>query len=267
MLIEYIAHKFPHLKLYLEQAQINKKPEGYIKSTIILSSIIILCIGISLALVLIKSQKSLFSLIFLLPLYFILFYFFMHTPKIKAKKRVNDIDSEVVYAGRYMLVELSAGIPLFNALVNVSQAYSKIGGHIQEIIRRVEVGKPLDTAINEVIEITPSSNFRKMMWQIMNSLRTGSDVSIALESIVEQISQEQVIEFKSYERKLNPLVMFYLMIAIILPSLGITMMALLSTFLGIQLNLGSLIGIAVFLAFIQFMFLNTIRNSRPGFAL
>ena len=58
----------------------------------------------------------------------------------------------------------------------------------------------MDTAINEVIEITPSANFRKMMWQISNSLRTGADVSIALESIIEQISKEQLIEFKTYER-------------------------------------------------------------------
>ena len=105
------------------------------------------------------------------------------------------------------------------------------------------------------------------MWQIMNSLRTGADSSVALESIIEQISREQLIEFKTYERKLNPMIMFYLMIAIILPSLGVTMLSLLSTFLGIKLSFGGLVGIAIFLAFIQFMFLSIIRSSRPGFSL
>lgn len=266
-MFQYIAHKFPRLKLYLEQAQIKKKPEDYIKNTIILSFIFTLAIAVSLTLFLLKSEKSLLLLFLLLPIPIILFFFFINSPKVKAKKKVNDIDSEVVYAGRYLLVEMSAGIPLFDALVNVSQVYPKIGSHIQDIIKRVEVGKPLDTAIDEVIEITPSANFRKLMWQIMNSLRTGADVSQALESITEQISKEQLIEFKTYERKLNPLVMFYLMIAVILPSLGITMLSLLSTFLGIQLSFGALIGIAIFLAFIQFMFFNMIRNSRPGFAL
>ena len=266
-MFQYLASKFPNLNLYLEQAQIKKKAEDYIKNTITLSIIFTVAIAVSLALVLIKSQKSLILLLLLLPLPVVLFYFFLSTPKIKSRKRVNDIDSEVVYAGRYLLVELSAGVPLFNALVNVSQSYPKIGRHIQDIIKRVEVGKPLDTAIDEVIEITPSANFRKMMWQVMNSLRTGADVSQALESITEQISKEQLIEFKSYERKLNPMVMFYLMIAVILPSLGITMLSLLSTFLGIRLSFGALIGVAIFLAFIQFMFLNIIRSSRPGFAL
>ena len=266
-MFQYLASKFPNLSLYLEQAQINKKPVDYIKSVIILSVIFTASIAVSLALVLIKSQKSLLLLFLLIPLPIILFHFFLNSPKTKAKKMVNDIDSEVIYAGRYLLVEMSAGIPLFDALVNVSQSYPKVGRHIQDIIKRVEVGKPLDTAIDEVIEITPSVNFRKMMWQIMNSLRTGADVSQALESITEQISKEQLIEFKSYERKLNPMVMFYLMIAVILPSLGITMLSLLSTFLGIKLSFGALIGVAIFLAFIQFMFLNIIRSSRPGFTL
>jgi len=266
-MFESIARKFPNLGLNLEQAQINKKPEDYIKKTLILTGIVTLALLVSLILVLLRTEKSLIILFVIIPLPFILFFFFMNTPKVKAKKRVNDINSEVVYAGRYLLVELSAGVPLFNSLVNVSQAYPKIGKHFQDIIKRVEVGKPLDTAINEVIELTPSSNFRKLMWQIMNSLRTGANVSTALESIVEQISREQVIEFKTYEKKLNPLVMFYLMIAIILPSLGITMLSLLSTFLGIQISFGALIGIAIFLGFIQFMFLNMIKSSRPGFAL
>lgn len=266
-MFRYIAQKFPNLKLYLEQAQIKKRPDEYIKKVFILDSIVTIALGISLTLFLLKAEKSLLFLFILIPLFLILFYVFIHSPKIKAKKRVTDIDSEIVYAGRFLLVELSAGVPLFNALINVSQAYPKIGEHIQDIIKRVEVGTPLDTAITEVIELTPSPNFRKLMWQIMNSLRTGADVSVALESIVEQISQEQVIEFKTYEKRLNPMVMFYLMIAVILPSLGITMMSLLSTFLGIQLSFGALIGIAIFLGFVQFMFLNMIKNSRPGFAL
>ena len=266
-MFQYIASKFPRLKLYLEQAGMRKTPEQYVKNSFILSLIATSGILLSLFFILLKSGKSLIILFFIIPLPAILFYFFMNSPKLRAKKKVIDIDSEVVYAGRYLLVELSAGVPLFDSLVNVSQAYSKIGNHIQDIIKRVEVGKPLDTAINEVIEMTPSANFRKLMWQVMNSLRTGADVSTALESIVEQISREQLIEFQAYEKKLNPLVMFYLMLAVILPSLGITMLSLLSTFLGIQLSFGSLLGIAVFLALVQFMFLNMIRSSRPGFSL
>ena len=264
---KYIAQKFPSLKLYLEQAHIKKKPEEFVKSAFFMTVMVTVALGVSLALFLLKVDKSLLLLALLIPFALIFFNIIINSPKVKAKKLVTDVDSEIVYAGRFLLVEMSAGVPLFDALVNVSQAYHGIGAHIEDIIKRVEVGKPLDTAINEVIEITPSPNFRKLMWQIMNSLRTGADVSVALESMVEQITKEQLIEMKTYEKKLNPMVMFYLMMAVILPSLGITMLSLLSTFLGIKLGVGALIGIALFLVFVQFMFLNMIKSSRPGFAI
>ena len=103
-----------------------------------------------------------------------------------------------------------------------------------------------------------------MLWQISNSLRTGSDVSVALKSILDQIAREQLLEVKAYGRKLNPMVMFYLMIAVIAPSLGVAMLSLLSSFIGLSLDFNGLLGISVGVAILQLMFVATIKNSRPG---
>jgi len=258
-----LVGKFPNLRNDLDSAGMTINPVEYLRKVIILTMMSSGGLAIALFLILLKSGNL--SLIFLvIPLFFIVFFMLINRPKGLAKKRINDIDSEIVFAGRHLLVEMSAGVPLFNALVSVSKAYKKIGVHIGEIIKKTEVGKPLDIAINEVIETTPSVNFRKMMWQILNALRTGGDVSQALESITEQISKEQLIALKTYEKKLNPLVMFYLMIAIIMPSLGISMLSLLSTFLGITLGGGTLIAIVVFLIIVQYFFMSMIRSSRPG---
>ena len=48
---------------------------------------------------------------------------------------------------------------------------------------------------------------------------------------------QQQIEVKEYGRKLNPLAMFYMMIAVIVPSLGMTMLVVLATFVGLKLSL------------------------------
>jgi hypothetical protein len=53
------------------------------------------------------------------------------------------------------------------------------------------------------------------------------------------------------------------MIAIILPSLGVTMLVILATFIGFKMSLTTLLGIAGMLAFTQFMFLSMIKSSRP----
>jgi|SRR3989338_8828180 len=262
-LAKSLSRSFPNLNTDLQQAGLEMNANEYLQKVIKLNLIISGGLFVAMLLFFIKIGKPFFTLL-IIPLFFIVFFLLVNRPKAAARKLINDIDSEIVFAGRYLLVEMSAGVPLYNALVSASRAYPKIGKQIEQIIKKTNVGKPLDIAINEIIETTPSTNFQKMMWQIINALRTGGDVSQALESITEQISQEQMIALKTYEKKLNPLVMFYLMIAVIMPSLGISMLSLLSSFLGINLGIGTLIGVLLFIIVIQFMFMNMIRASRPG---
>jgi hypothetical protein len=84
-----------------------------------------------------------------------------------------------------------------------------------------------------------------------------------MNTVIEQIVREQQIEVKEYGRKLNPLAMFYMMAAIIIPSLGTTMLVVLSTFIGLNLSLTVLFVITGLIAFVQFMFLSIIRSMRP----
>jgi len=58
--------------------------------------------------------------------------------------------------------------------------------------------------------------------------------------------------------------MFYMIIAVILPSLGVTMLIILSSFIEFELNLTILLVIASLLGFVQFMFLSIIKFSRPS---
>ena len=81
---------------------------------------------------------------------------------------------------------------------------------------------------------------------------------------MEQIAREQTIEINKYSKKLNPFAMFYMIIAVILPSLGITMLVVLSSFLEFELSLTIFLIIAFFLGFVQFIFLSLIKFSRPA---
>lgn len=182
-------------------------------------------------------------------------------------KREKDISRELVFAGRYLIIELESGIPLYNALVNLSKNYEVLGKYFKEIVDKVNLGTSMEDALNESIELVPSNNFRRMLWQILNSLRTGSDVSQSLNAVIEQIVKEQNIEVNKYGRKLNPLAMFYMIISVIMPSLGITMLIILSSFIEFELNLTILIVLAFLLGFMQFMFLSIIKFSRPAIDL
>jgi flagellar protein FlaJ len=152
-------------------------------------------------------------------------------------------------------------------MINVSKNYEIIGGYFKEIVDKVSMGTSMEDAINETIESAPSSNLTKVLWQILNSLRTGADISKSLSNILDQIAREQIIEVKEYGRKLNPLAMFFMVVAIILPSLGITMFIVLTTFISVNIDLAALLAIALVLGFIQFMFFSMIKSSRPAVEL
>ena len=264
-MIQVIARRFPFLKTELAQADLPLTSEEFIKKILITDLIVSITLTLSLLLVFIKLQVDYLYLLIIFPTLFLgLFLFFLHSPKGKANKMIREIDYEIVYAGRFLLIELSAGVPLFDSIKNVSDAYPRVGKYFKKIVDKVETGKPVEQALNEIIEITPSPNFRKVLFQILNSMKTGGDVSRALEAITEQISKEQLIKIKEYGKKLNPLVLFYLLIAIIAPSLGIAILSLLSTFTGLTLSLANLIAISFIIGLLQFVFLSLITGLRKG---
>ena len=264
-MLDAIVSKFPHLKNDLAQAGMNINAKDFVKKAIISTIFVVIALFIIGFLVFSKLENSLATLFVIVPIIgFFMFGLIINSPKTKIKKKVNEVEREIVYAGRFLLIELSSGLPLFDALVNVSKSFKHIGKYFEEIVNKAEVGKPLDVAINEIMETTPSENFRKLLWQIVNALKTGADISVALNSVVDQISREQIIKINAYNKKLNMYVVLYLLLAIIVPSLGIAMLSLLSTFMGFGLNLGSLIGIGIFVGILQFVFLSMIRNSRSG---
>ena len=263
--IGIIVKRFPYLRMNLAQAGMNIKAEDFVKKKLIDSLIVSVTLTITLFFFLLKTGTSLWFTLLAFPIVYAgIFFFFINTPKAVAMRKVRDIDHEIAYAGRFLLIEVSAGVPLFDAIKNVADNFEFIGKHFKDIVKRVEIGKPLEQALNEVMELTPSDNFRKLLFSIVNSLKTGADVSQSIEGIVEQISREKIIRLKDYGKKLNPIVMFYLIIAVIAPSLGVAITTLLSSFLGLSLSLTSLLGISFFIGVLQLTFITILDNLRKG---
>ena len=177
-------------------------------------------IVVSFALILAKFEVLKGIMILFVPIIFILFFsYLLKLPEVKIAKKEKEISKEIVFAGRHMIIELESGISLYKTLINISKNYSVIGNYIKEIVNKVDLGTSMEDALAEAVEYIPSDDFRRLLWQILNSIRTGSEISKSLTLTLEQISREQTIEVSKYGRKLNPLAMFYMIIAVILPSL------------------------------------------------
>lgn len=260
MLYSHIAKTIPGLRSKLRQAGIYQEPEEYVKS--MLATCLLLSIGIFF--IFFFFSMSFWAIIVIpvsLPL---LFLYFMKFVDVKIDKIRKKIDEEIIFAGRFLIIGLDSGVPIHKIFEDMEKNYEYVGYYFGEILNKVYLGTSMEDALNETILLTPSPNLRRILWQVVNSMKTGTEVSGALNSVIDQIVKEQAISVQEYGKKLSPLAMFYMTISIIVPSLGITMLVILATFIGIKVTMPVLLVLAGMIAFVQFMFLSLVRSSRPS---
>ncbi|MEM3282131.1 MAG: hypothetical protein QW591_03400, partial [Candidatus Micrarchaeaceae archaeon] len=96
----------------------------------------------------------------------------------------------------------------------------------------------------------------------------GADIVGALQGVVEEVTQERVIDLRRYGQRLNALAMFYMLFGVIFPSMGIAVLAILTTFISLfTIDASTLVFVLIGIAFLQIIFLNIMRSSRPTFAM
>ena len=264
-LFSRIAKSVPGLKLKIKQAGMDDKPEDFVKKTFMSAFYMTTGLVVTLFLVLAKFDVLKGFVFLFVPIIFIVMFFYMfRLPDLRILKKEKEVSKEIIFAGRFLIIELESGVPLYSAMVNMSKNFPVAGKYFKEITDKIDLGTSMEDALNEAVEFIPSNDLRKILWQIMNSIRTGSDIAKALYSVMDQVTKDQINEVNKYGKKLNPLAMFYMIIAVILPSLGVTMLIILSSFIKFQLSLTILIALACFLGFMQFMFIAMVKFSRPA---
>ena len=277
---ELLLPHFPDLKEKLRYADMKVLPLDYLETTARNTSIVSFCIVLAVYLFLLgniltslKSAPINALGMIILPILLvppIVFYYMMLFPSAAAARRKRELDYEIVFAGRHISIALKSGMPLFEAFVGASNGYGLVSKEIAKIADKIVLGVPTAQAIREVTDQNPSSYFSRIMIQISNSVTSGSDVGSSLESTLDQISKEQVISLKEYSQKLTPLVMFYMVFGIVVPSLGIVlatvvMSAISGGIVGFSSSL--LIGAFLLISLIQFLFLGFIESSRPKYLI
>ena len=273
--VRFISEKlfpyFPDLKKKLVVGDIQQTSEDFLDKVVVSS----IFTAIALTIVtFVFFNMLLINQTFLIPLFLLYlllsFGYFMMYPSVRVLKRRRDIDYELVFAGRHLLIALKSGMPLFDALVGVSRGYGAVSEEFNKIVEKVTLGVPMSQAMREVIQTSPSPDFNRVILQIANSLSSGADVAEALEVILNQIFREQIIALKAYGQKLNPLVMFYMIFGIIFPSLGMAFAIILFSLLGagrFGMSASLLVLAFILIAIVQFLFLSMVESSRPRYAI
>ncbi|MGI0100225.1 MAG: type II secretion system F family protein [Candidatus Micrarchaeaceae archaeon] len=193
---------------------------------------------------------------------------FLNYPTQKGKSASKNIERDILFAARDMIISLRSGMPLFNAITSISTGYGDASKEFAKVVEKVQLGTPLDDAIDQTVSESKSKSFRRIMLQAAVSIRAGADVVSALQSVIDQLSQERIIELRRYGQRLNAIAMFYMLFGIILPSMGIAVVTILTTFIAVfTVNTTVLEAALVGIIFLQIVFLEMITSSRPVFTL
>ncbi len=257
---------FPELGKDLKRAELSQSAPAFISQALMASLAITLVLGVAGFAVASSFDFPRIYAAVLMPFAFVfIFFWIMQYPRLRMGSKEKALDKDVLFAGRDMLIALKSGVPLFNAMANVTKNYGIASVEFARIVEKIESGVPAEIALQEASDLNTSRPFRQILLQIITSLRSGSDVAAALDVVLNQLSQEQVIALKRYGQKLNPITMFYMLFGIILPSLGIAIGIILTSFINIKVDFGMLLIILALLGIIQYIFLALIMSSRPNF--
>ncbi len=264
---ELLDNLFPFLKVHLIQSKQEINSKTYLAAVFINIFLVFILLLLVDILVFKKLEISLYySLIAPFVLSILIFFQQIYYPKLLSSRRIKGIERNLLPALNSILIQLNAGVPVFNILATISnENYGEISREFRIAVKQINAGKPESDAIEELASRNPSQFFRRALWQLSNGIRTGTDLQVVLKEIISSISDEQIIQIQKYGSQLNPLAMFYMLIAVILPSLGITFLVILSSFTSLgsfatKVAFWILFGLFIVL---QIIFLGLIKTKRP----
>jgi archaeal flagellar protein FlaJ len=224
------------LEYDLKKAEINIEKEKYALASLISAAIygiIFLFIGLAFGVVLTRGLTTtvfilmgIFSIFgFLATLIFHLFY-----PKIQANSIATQVDQELLFAMRTMLIQLSSGISLFEAIRSISRSdYGQVSKEFEDVVRDINSGRSETAALEKLAFKTNSEILKKTIWQVLTTIKSGGSIVNAINSQIDELVNLQKNSIKNYAAALNLWTLVYLIVAAALPSLGVTFLVIASS--------------------------------------
>lgn len=260
---------FSDLELELKQAHTGKDAITYLSETIAYSILIFITVITLVYSVYYMDNKEdiLTPIIISLISSLFMFYYRINLPKMIVRKRVENIEKNLAFGLQSLYIQIGSGVAVFDALESISRGkYGELSREIGFTANDIHSGKPYVDALEELAIRNPSPYFQRVIWQIVNTIKTGGNLKENLDYILKEISRDQINVIKSYGGKLSMLSMAYMMAAVIIPSLGITLLITISSLpsIGTRIDTGIFWLILVITLILQIQFAMVIQSSRPN---
>lgn len=193
-------------------------------------------------------------------------FFLLHLiyPRIMLKKIAAMENKDLLFALREIIMDVDSGIPLFESMKNVATGgYRQVSVACDIVIREIETGTSEVEALKHLALRTESEYTKRTVWQMVNALESGASMKNALSGLADALEAANYREIRNYSTNLNFMLLMYMLVAAVVPSLGVTFMVLLSAFGGLGVDLstvGMLVGGS---ALVQVIMIGYMSSTRP----
>ena len=262
------AKMIPNLPVTMEQSRLGIEASQYAFYTLfgmVFFSLIIFSTIALVGMAKIPDKALLYATVFGLVIGLLIFIYAQLYPTMIIMQRVRELEKGTLFALRHMLIRIRSGVGLFDAMASIARGgYGVVSDEFEVTVRKMASGMVESQAMDEMALDNPSPYFRKVVWQISNAMKTGADISDVLQHLVEGLSFDQRIAIKESGAQMNPIALMYMMLTVIMPSMGIVFIIALSLFMGFNFPPTVFYAILGGLALFQYVFIGIVKNRRPS---
>ena len=262
-----LTKAMPYLEMELIQAKFDVDPKKYASIMVFLGIVYFIFFFAFIALVLSVFTELYLLLAFTISavLSFMIFMQISLYPKMVVKKKIRDLERNLIFALRTMLIQIKSGVSLFDSMSTIANGdYGALSAEFKEAIDEINTGTMEELALQKLATNNPSLYFRKALWQIVNGMKAGADVSTVLVESVATMSREQKIAINTYGNQLKVFSLIYMMIGVIVPALGLTFLIVLGSFPQVEIGENLFWMLIASVAVAQFMYIGMIKSKRPN---
>ncbi len=260
---------FPALDETLVRAGIRLSGVEYLSIAIFAGALYFLSIFALLVAIAFYMQKL---TIYLTIRYFLLglivgfatFIYYITLPSVRARKRAERVERELVFALRDMVIQIKSGVPFFDTLVFIAESsYGPVSEEFKKVVKEISSGLSEEEALRRLAERTESLYLKQVAWQIISALRTGTNVGDTLESILNDLIADQNTRIKRFGQELNLWGVIYMIFGIVIPTIGVVFLALLSLYGALAVTSSTLTFLLIYFIIFQIIFFTSIKSRTP----
>lgn len=193
------------------------------------------------------------------------FVYIVFYPNLTTARKNREVERNLLFAIRHLFIQVRSGVSLFDAMTSVSKGnYGLVSEEFDKCTKEIVTGKGETDALEEMAFRDPNPVFKRVVWQLVNSMRAGGNIGSTLDMMAKNLSEEQRVKIRKYGSQLNPLALMYLMFSVILPTLGLSFLIIFSSVSGFQIPRTVFYLIITVLLVFQFSFIGLVKSRRPS---